>query len=166
MLREIAATRQHPNEPPRRWFHSHEMDLFVWSASPGEIVKFQLTYDKPKNERALTWDATLGYTHDEVDDGTSGTQHPGTPLLLRSTDPDIEHVLSRFDIEAVEVEGRLRTFICEKLKRYASSTLPATSTPPENRLMSSTENSGAVLLRLMSFFGVLIFLLAIISRAA
>jgi hypothetical protein len=41
MLQEIHNTYQAPDEPPRRFFFSHEQDLWVWFSEDGALVAFQ-----------------------------------------------------------------------------------------------------------------------------
>lgn len=67
----------------RRWFSSPSMDLFVWMDEGGEIVSYQLTYNKPHNEKALVWDRKKGFAHLGVDDGARPGKHPGSPLLVK-----------------------------------------------------------------------------------
>jgi len=54
MSREISGAKQIPGEPFRRWFSSVSMDLFVWTNDLGEVVSYQLSYDKPHPENALS----------------------------------------------------------------------------------------------------------------
>ncbi len=61
MLREITAVRQRAGEPRRRWLQDEGMDLFVWLGAADAIVGFQLAYDKPQAERALTWKGKSGF---------------------------------------------------------------------------------------------------------
>ncbi len=82
MLHEIRAIRQLPGEPRRRWFFGSRMDLTVWTDTQGEIIGFQLSYDKPRAEKALTWKRDSRFFHNRVDDGESKPgRHKGTPLL-------------------------------------------------------------------------------------
>ncbi len=72
MLREVQNVRQIGGDPSRRWFSDPGMDLIVWMEAR-DIVGFQLTYDKPHAEKAVTWRAgapELSYTG--VDDGGGG----------------------------------------------------------------------------------------------
>ncbi len=55
MLRELADVRQIPGEPRRRWFADDYFDLIVWFDKRGQIIGFQLCYDLPRDEHALTW---------------------------------------------------------------------------------------------------------------
>ena len=54
MFREVLKVKQNPSEPRRRWFSSESMDLFVWLNDLDEVVRYQLTYNKPHYEKALT----------------------------------------------------------------------------------------------------------------
>ena len=53
-LTEIPEVRQIPDEPRRRWFRSDDLDLIVWCDESGAPTSFQLCYDKPRSEHALT----------------------------------------------------------------------------------------------------------------
>ena len=55
MLREIQKTRQIPGEPRGRWFSGSNMDLFIRLNDDDEVVSYQLTYDEPHAQKALTW---------------------------------------------------------------------------------------------------------------
>lgn len=81
MFQEIPKTYQIPDKPKRRWFSGLNMDVFVWIEDE-EIVSYQITYDKPHAEKALSWSAESGYTHHGVDDGSHPGKHQGSPLLV------------------------------------------------------------------------------------
>jgi len=72
-MREINSeyVRQKKGEPHRRWFADEYFDLLVWEDETGEIVGFELSYDKNRDQRALTWEKQKGYHHFKVDDGES-----------------------------------------------------------------------------------------------
>jgi len=55
VFREISGVKQTPGEPFRRWFSCESMDLFVWTNDSDEVVSYQLSYDKPHPEKALSW---------------------------------------------------------------------------------------------------------------
>jgi len=82
MLREIEETNQKRGEPRKRWFTDSSMDLFVWFNDDGEIVSYHLTYNKPSDEKALTWSEEHGFSHFGVDDGARPGKHPASPLLV------------------------------------------------------------------------------------
>ena len=95
-LREIVASSQHQGESQRRWFTSAEQDLYVWQGDEGEIVAFQLCYDKSRNEHALYWRSDRGYAHLRVDDGEASSFSSETPILLADGACDIAAVRRRF----------------------------------------------------------------------
>lgn len=72
-LTEVRNVRQVPGELRRRWFGSEEFDLIVWCDDSGVPSAFQLCYDKPRAEHALTWKHDLGFLHTVVDDGDRST---------------------------------------------------------------------------------------------
>jgi hypothetical protein len=61
VLREVLNVQQVAGEPPRRWFFSHQQDLWVWFGEDGVPVAFQLAYGKYRDERAIRWKAGRGF---------------------------------------------------------------------------------------------------------
>lgn len=123
-LFEIDAVRQVPGEGRRRWFTSTTMDLFVWTDDMGAVTGFQFTYDKGKNERALTWKAASGYLHDEVDDGEShsSSHYKETPLLRADGQPNIDHISGLLDNWATKVPRNIVDFVRTKVVEYPRET--------------------------------------------
>ncbi len=83
MLREVQNVRQIGGDPSRRWFSDPGMDLIVWMEAR-DIVGFQLTYDKPHAEKAVTWRAgapELSYTGVDDGEGRMG-KYKSTPILV------------------------------------------------------------------------------------
>ncbi|MBM3462321.1 MAG: hypothetical protein FJX76_09490 [Armatimonadetes bacterium] len=72
MLRELEGVRQRKGEPRRRWFTDNEHDLIVWFDPDESIRGFQFCYDRRRNEFAVTWMSTDGYTHEQVQHGAGG----------------------------------------------------------------------------------------------
>jgi hypothetical protein len=100
MLREIQA-RQLPGEPPRRWFTSPDIDLFVWLGADGAPTGFQLCYDKQRREHALTWTQAAGFTHMGVDGGESRPgRYKGTPILVANGAIDFDAILEQLRSQA------------------------------------------------------------------
>src|SRR5262245_47560937 len=125
-LSEVFNVRQVPGEPRRRWFTSNEFDLIVWCDESGRPAAFQLCYDKPLAERALTWTPELGFVHTAVDDGEGvGGKHKGTPILAPNGSFAAIRVSERF----AEVSGKLPRDIVEfvdtRLRQHPSCVHPA-----------------------------------------
>lgn len=126
MLYEIQNPRQHEGEPHRRWFFSHEQDLYVWEAPDHTITAFQLCYGKPANERAVYWRSDSGYAHLRVDEG----RRYGTPLLLADGELQVNRVLHDFRRLAVNLPEEIRGFVEDRLVQYKPpkrTALPARS---------------------------------------
>jgi len=117
-LREIPNIKQYPGEPRRRWFAAETMDLFVWFSESGDIVAFQLAYDKPHAERAISWKSGKGFSHTRVDDGANPGGHPGTPLLVEDGSFDTSRVLAAFQSQASGIDQDIVRFISLRLKDY------------------------------------------------
>ena len=82
MLREVNEVQQVPGEPRRRWFASEALDLIVWEDADRRVTGFQLCYRVDDDEKALTWRAGRGFTHNRVDDGEGRpARHKMSPVL-------------------------------------------------------------------------------------
>lgn len=96
MLREIKNVRKIPDEPMRRWFTDEEMDLMVWY-SEGEIISFQLCYNKQSAEKAVSWAVGNELVHESVDSGESRYGHyKATPILISHRSYDLEAIRAGF----------------------------------------------------------------------
>ena len=111
MLREIVPTAQHPGEPLRRWFYSADFDLYVWQDEAGDILAFQLCYDKGRGEHALYWKRDKGFSHLRVLDGEGRGLSSETPILVADGIFDSAPVLSAFLAEAGDMPAAIRDFV-------------------------------------------------------
>ncbi len=118
MFREISGVKQIAGEPFRRWFSCEAMDLFVWTNDSGEIVSYQLSYDKPHPEKALTWRVGGGFSHDDVDDGSRPGRHTASPILLADGEFAAKRVLALFQANAQQLENDLQEFIVSSISNY------------------------------------------------
>ena len=118
-LIEVLPVREAPGEGLRRWFTSSEMDLIIWCDDLGTPVSFQLCYDKPGAERALTWKPDLGFLHTAVDDGEIvDGKHKATPILVADGHFDANRITERFAQASVDLPNAITVFVRERLRRY------------------------------------------------
>jgi hypothetical protein len=118
MLLEVPNVDQKPGEPPRRWFFSHEQDLFVWFGNHGEPVAFQLSYGKYRNEHAIRWRAGRGFTHHRVEDGEGNAVNRDAPLLMADGLFDASRVLARFRELSAEMPRDVADFVAARLEEH------------------------------------------------
>jgi hypothetical protein len=92
----------------------------VWCDSAKVPTGFQLAYDKPHNQRAVTWNAPAEYSHMAVDDGESRAfRYKGTPLLGASETPlDATSLQLRFRAESAALPPDISALIIGKLEEY------------------------------------------------
>ena len=115
-LREVVDVRQIPGEARRRWFASDDLDLIVWSEPSGEPHAFQLCYDKPRAERALTWRPGEGLRHMIVDDGEGvDFKWKGTPILLPDGAFDPDRLRQRFLEASPGLPPEIVAFVAARL---------------------------------------------------
>lgn len=82
-LREIPNVRQREGEDKRRWFTCAQMDVYLWEKPDTQITAFQITYDIPTAEKAISWKLAEGINSSSVmNNGPVAGRHPGTPLLV------------------------------------------------------------------------------------
>jgi hypothetical protein len=114
--------RQDDSNLRRRWFQDDYFDLFVWSRADGDIVAFQLSYDRSGREQLLGWHRDRGYMHRRVDSGEAWPQASRTPLLVACAGRfPRQRVLAEFDARSQAVDPRVRALVREKAAHYVSS---------------------------------------------
>jgi len=116
VLQEIKNPRQIKDELPRRWFSDDTMDLIVWLDADNEIASFQLCYDKPFAEHALTWRKESGFLHNRVDAGEDKSgSHKGTPILVPDGEFNLNTIAEKFRQLALQIDNTIADFVILKL---------------------------------------------------
>lgn len=101
----------------RRWFSDAYFDLIVWQDENGEILQFELCYNKNKDEHAFVWSKQAGSAHLKVDDGELVMgRHKMSPVFIADGFFDSETLTARFLEAAEDIDQELTTFVCSKLK--------------------------------------------------
>ncbi len=118
MLKEVESLKQQPGEDFCRWFRDDEFDLYVWTDSSGTITGFQLCYDKPTDERALTWLAGKGFFHHRIDPGEQTPTKNRTPILVQDGVFRADAVVLRFAEHTASIDAKFAAFVMNKLKEY------------------------------------------------
>jgi len=119
MLSEISHVKQIQGEPKRRWFIDEFFDLYIWFDDSNGIVGFQLSYDKKRHCRALTWWQDKGYLHDKIDDGEGRPgQHKSTPILAPDGIFDKKAIADAFVKASAGLDEGIIKFISEKISAY------------------------------------------------
>ena len=124
MLREIKEASQKRGEPKKRWFSSTNMDLFVWFNDDDEIVSYHLTYNKPKDEKALTWSEEHGFSQLGVDDGARPGKHPASPLLVEGGVFNPLKIISLLKENSGELEASIENFIISGIEENFVQNVP------------------------------------------
>lgn len=103
----------------RKWISDDYFDLIVWYTPHDTIHGFQLCYDKPRSERALTWLSDKGFSHREVDSGEETAEANRTPVLVPDGSFPAEKVLSEFGRRSRALPVELRQLVAEKISEFA-----------------------------------------------
>lgn len=119
MLKEQPC-KQVPGEPPRRWISDDYFDLIVWGESCSNPIGFQLCYDKPGTERALTWSSNGGFSHAAIDDGELSPNANCTPILVADGCFPFEMVTRQFMSRSTEIDPQVRDLVLKKIDEYAA----------------------------------------------
>ena len=102
----------------RKWLSDDYFDLIVWYTSSGTIHGFQLCYDKPLWERALTWISTKGFSHMQVDDGEQNAWNNQTPILVSDGCFPADTVVAEFRNRGAGLAIDLRDLVLHKIDEY------------------------------------------------
>jgi hypothetical protein len=118
MLREVRDVQQIATEPPRRWFFSHEQDLWVWYGKDGTPVAFQPAYGKYRNEHTIRWKAGRGFVHERVDDGEGTGVVKQAPIQVADGVFEATRVLREFLALAAELPPDIADFVAARLREH------------------------------------------------
>ena len=129
MFREIVTQRTHSQGNRRRWFQSEKMDLYTWHVDSGEVLGFQLAYDRLSGQRAITWIQDKGYFHARVDEGEPGFVAP-TALLVSEGGFDAYRVHTDFIRQAAEIDQEIASLVARKLREYLALSREGTRSQP------------------------------------
>lgn len=118
MLHEIETVRQIPGETPRRWFNNEALDLIVWQDERGAVIRFQLVYDKDRDERLVEW-MPDELRHYRVDLGEHhALQHDMTPILLPLDDaPPLHELAQQFLARSGDMDRAIALAVLARLTR-------------------------------------------------
>ncbi len=120
-MREINQNivKQVPGEPLRRWFTDDFFDLIIWVNEIGEIVGFQLCYDKNFDQHAITWKKQTGYMHNKVDDGENKPgKYKSAAILIPDGTFDFKKIVEKFKCNCEEIDSKVTSFVYSKLNEY------------------------------------------------
>ena len=113
---EIITSRRFDNDLRRRWFSDDYFDLIVWENQNKEIVKFELCYNKLKDEHAYVWEQQTGQSHFRVDDGEGvPDKHKMSPIFMPDGLFDREDIKPRFLKAGENIDRYITGFVAEKL---------------------------------------------------
>ncbi len=118
MLTEVPHLTQREPGKHRRWFHDEFFDLYVWQDFDGNMLGFQLCYDKSDAQRALRWNADLGYRHEGVDSPEDKPGRAMSAIFVADGVFDPQHIGEKFSTEAVEMPVAVREFVLGKIRGY------------------------------------------------
>jgi len=111
--------RQDSHDYVRRWFFDDHFDLIAWYHPNGALFGFQLCYDKPDEEKALTWFSDRGLSHHRVDAGDQSPWVNRTPMLTESDGRShMARLLATFTISDGDLPSELRTVVEKKIREY------------------------------------------------
>jgi hypothetical protein len=108
------------NDLDRRWISDEYFDLIIWYETHDQIHGFQLCYDKPHRERALTWTRTQGYLHTAIDSGETKPTANRTPILVADGAFPAEQIRSEFILRGGLLPAEIREFVLGRIKDYES----------------------------------------------
>jgi hypothetical protein len=115
MLRKIRGVRQDETGRERHWFQDEFFDLFAWTDATGDVVAFQLCYDRLNRERVLAWSGPAGFVHRRIDDGEQLPVQKMSPIMVADGQFAADSVAVEFDRRSALLDARWRDFIRAKI---------------------------------------------------
>ena len=116
--------RQDSDNYVRRWFFDDHFDLIAWYEQDGTLYGFQLCYDKPDDEKALTWFRDRGLSHHLVDAGEDCPWVNRTPMLTESDGRShMARLLTSFRNSGGGLATELQMLIEQKIVEYGGQEL-------------------------------------------
>src|SRR5882672_1406554 len=120
MLQKIRGVRQDDADRERHWFQDDFFDLFAWTDAAGEVVAFQLCYDRLNRERVLSWSESAGFIHRRIDDGEELPVQKMAPIMVADGQFAAERLATEFDSRSTSIGTRWRRFIHTKIHEAAA----------------------------------------------
>ena len=102
----------------RRWISGDYFDLIVWYEPGGGIHGFQLCYDKPGRERALTWTCDGSFRHTGIDSGEANPNANRTPVLVADGPFPAAQVRDEFMTRSKLLPAEIRELVLGKIGEY------------------------------------------------
>jgi hypothetical protein len=115
MLQRIRGVRQDDESKERTWFQDEYFDLFVWRGRAGEVIAFQLCYDRSASERVLAWSERGGFLHRRIDDGEHTPVKNMSPIMVTDGRFVAGEIAAEFDSRSGGVDASVREFIGRKI---------------------------------------------------
>ena len=112
---ELTNVRQVVEGSRRRWFADDYFDLIVWVGERGELIGFQLCYDKSGDEHALTWHQETGFSHHRVDSGELQRPYKATPILVADGVVDFAGLIYFFKERSRMMDQQVARFVLGKI---------------------------------------------------
>ena len=111
--------RQDSSDYVRRWFFDDHFDLIAFYNPDGTIHGFQLCYDKPDDEKALTWYSDRGLSHHAVDTGEQTPWVNRSPMFAMTDGrARMPQLLAAFSEADAGVPDQLASLVVEKIGEY------------------------------------------------
>ena len=102
----------------RRWLSDDFFDLVIWYRPDDTVYGFQLCYDKPSRERALTWMSDRGFSCMEVDSGDPVSPPNQTPILVSDVSFPADRVLHEFTRRGSVLPVEVRQLVADKITEF------------------------------------------------
>jgi hypothetical protein len=119
LLQKIRGVRQDDSGRERHCFQDDFFDLFAWTDEAGEVVAFQLCYDRLKRERVLAWSEPNGFIHRRIDDGEELPVQKMAPMMVADGQFAADDIAAEFDNRSTAIGPRWRQFIRTKIDEAA-----------------------------------------------
>ena len=127
MLQKNRGVRQDDESRERAWLQDDYFDLFVWTGLAGQVVAFQLCYERTGNERVLVWSDAGGFLHRRIDDGEHTPVKNMSPIMVSDGRFAAGGIAAEFDLRSGGLDANVREFVRRKIGEAGLELSPAHS---------------------------------------
>ena len=116
MLRQIVTNKL--NKSSKQWFQSSYFNLVIFSNTDGQVVHFELCYNRHAKEKVFMWSIKYGYQLASLEDERDTGAAKMSQLHIYDQDFNKIALLTQFKLESANIDSDLIAQVQNLLESY------------------------------------------------